>query len=288
MPLPSQPGRRRVRAAFAALAALAALVVLAATAATAAKPTPLAVQEMGHGSPTIVLVHSIGGDRGDWSGVAPKLATRHRVLLVELPGHGQSPALTGPPTVGAVADALERTLAEYKVEKAILVGHSYGALVVLEDAADHPKRAKGIVAVDATTYTGADSDRIAEADKVLRERYPVFLSAVFPAMTKDATTADSLLARANRVDATLLAEYFRDSWREDLRPKIHAMKAPIHLVATEALWPSAESWTSARQRLGYATAGPAVGHRVVDSAHMIAMDQPDSLAAIIESVAANP
>lgn len=276
------PRRHRVARIF------AALCLLGASAALAGKPAPLAVQELGSGSPAIVLVHSIGGDRGDWSAVAPKLAAHHRVLLVELPGHGQSPAPSDSPTVAATAAALERTLTERKVEHAILVGHSYGALVVLETAAEHPKRASGIVSVDAMTFTGAGEDQIADADKVLRDRYPVFLSAVFPAMTKDATSADSLLARANRVNAALLSAYFRDSWHEDLRPTIRSLKTPVHLVATEALWPSAESWTSARKRLGYETAGPAVGHRVVDSAHMIAMDQPDSLAAIIEAVAAHP
>lgn len=271
------------------LIAAAALVALAAAVpALAEKAAPLAVQELGKGSPAIVLVHSIGGDRGDWSAVAPKLAERHRVLIVELPGHGQSPPPDGAPSVDGAAASLTRTLADRKVEHAILVGHSYGALVALQTAVGQPKRAAAVIAVDAATYTPADSERVAEADRVLKERYSVFLSAVYPAMTKNAATGDSLIARAERVDAATLTGYFRDSWREDLRPRIRSLKTPIHLVATEGLWPSAESWTSARKRLGYETAGPAEGHRVADSAHMIALDQPDSLTAIIEAVAAHP
>ncbi|HET7499189.1 MAG TPA: alpha/beta fold hydrolase [Candidatus Eisenbacteria bacterium] len=279
MPIPS---RTRFGAATAALA-----LVLAAS-ALAGKPAPLAVQESGSGSPTIVLVHSIGGDRNDWSAVAPRLAEHHRVLIVELPGHGQSPAPDGAPTVEGASASLAKTLADRKVEHAILVGHSYGALVALKTAADQPKRARAVVAVDAATYTPADSVRIAEADRVLRERYTVFLSAVYQAMTKNPATGDSLLARAMRVEPSVLTEYFHDSWREDLRPAIRSLKTPVHLVATEGLWPSAESWTSARKRLGYETAGPAEGHRVAESAHMVALDQPDSLAAIIEAVAAHP
>jgi pimeloyl-ACP methyl ester carboxylesterase len=279
--------RRRSAPAAAAWALFAWLVFALAAPALGAK-APLAVQELGSGKPAIVLVHSIGGDRSDWSAVAPKLAERHRVLIVELPGHGQSPAPAGAPTVEGTAAALLKTLDEFKVERAILVGHSYGALVALRAAADKPKRAAAIVAVDAGTFTPADSERIAEADKVLRERYPVFLSAVYQAMTRNAATGDSLFARAQRVEPAILTEYFRDSWREDLRPTIRPMKTPVHLVATAGLWPEAESWTSARKRLGYETAGPAVGHRVADSAHMVALDQPDSLASIIEAVAAKP
>lgn len=268
--------------------AAAALCLVLAASALAGKPATLAVSESGSGSPTIVLVHSIGGDRNDWSAVAPRLAEHHRVLIVELPGHGQSPPPDGTPTVDGAAASLAKTLADRKVEHAILVGHSYGALVALKTAAEQPKRARAVVAVDAATYTPADSERIAEADRVLRERYTVFLSAVYQAMTKNPETADSLFARAMRVEPSVLTEYFHDSWREDLRPAIRSLKTPVHLVATEGLWPSAESWTSARKRLGYETAGPAEGHRVAGSAHMVALDQPDSLAAIIEAVAAHP
>lgn len=279
----------RIRSArAAAVSALSAAIALVMAACALGARAPLAVQELGSGKPVIVLVHSIGGDRSDWSAVAPKLAEHHRVLIVELPGHGQSPPPAGAPTVEGAAVALRKTLDDLKVDHAILVGHSYGALVALRVAADKPKRAAAVVAVDAGTFTPADSERIAEADKVLRERYPVFLSAVYQAMTKNAATGDSLFAHAQRVEPAVLTEYFRDSWREDLRPAIRSMKTPIHLVATDGLWPPAESWTSARKRLGYETAGPAQGHRVADSAHMVALDQPDSLASIIESVAARP
>jgi pimeloyl-ACP methyl ester carboxylesterase len=282
---------RRIGILLAAGAMLVLGAGIAAAGARSPAPKPaasLAVQESGSGSPTIVLVHSIGGSRSDWGAVAPRLAAHHRVLVVELPGHGKSPASEGPPTVEKAAALLSRTLAERNVEHAVLVGHSYGALVALKTALEQPKRAAVVVAVDAATYTPADSERIANADKVLRERYPIFLSAVYLAMTRNAATGDSLLARAQNVDRKALTEYFQDSWREDLRPTIKQLKTPIHLVATEGLWPAGESWTSARKRLGYETAGPAEGHRVANSAHMVPLDQPDSLAAIIESVAARP
>jgi pimeloyl-ACP methyl ester carboxylesterase len=263
--------------------------VLFALAASAGGTSPsggLAAVEAGTGSPAIVLIHSIGGDRGDWSRVAPLLVARHRVVLVDLPGHGAS-ALTGKPTVRGAAAALSRTLADRHVERAILVGHSYGALVALQAAVDHPKRALAVVAVDAATYPPADSERIASAEQMLSERYSVFVQAVFSAMSNDARRGDTLAARAALVPHDVLTGYFRDAWREDLRPRIRSLKTPIHLVATEALWPNKESWTSARRRLGYESAGPAVGRRVPDSGHMVAIDQPDSLAAIIESVAAS-
>jgi len=260
-------------------------LVLAATAS--AKPIPLAVQEQGAGAPAIVLVHSIGGDHSDWNAVVPELAARHRVLVVDLPGHGQSPAPEGQPTVERTAAALTKTLSERKVDRAVLVGHSYGGLVALRAALDQPKRVLAVVTVEAPTYTPADADRLVQMDTYLRDRYSAFVSAVYETMSNDPALSESLIVRASRVEPAILSDYFRDSWREDLRPAIRKLKVALHVVATPSLWPDAESWTSARRRLGYETAGPAQGHRVRSSGHVVAMDQPDTLVAIIESVVAS-
>jgi len=131
----------------------AAALLLAAGAALAADR--IASEIRGAGSPTIVLIHSLGGDRSDWDPVASALAKRHRLLLVDLPGHGGS-AAPEKATVKAAAQALEQVLARNKVTGALLVGHAYGALVALEIAASRPKLAAAVVVVDGTTYTQAD------------------------------------------------------------------------------------------------------------------------------------
>ena len=262
------------------LAWAAALLILAGVLGAA---DPIAFETQGDGAPPIVLIHTIGGDRSDWNLVAPALAKRHRLLIVDLPGHGRS----APPeksTVEEAAKRVDQVLSRNKVNGALLVGHSYGALVALEVAAEHPKRAAAVVAIDAATYTLADSAQIASAKMMLRERYSVFLHAIFERMTTDRARSDSLVAHASRVKQEVLSEYFHDAWQADLRPRVKGMKTPVHVVLTEMLWPSAESWTSARTRLGYQTAGPAQGHRIAESAHFVALDQPDSLVQVIERI----
>lgn len=277
----ARPARRGPSLAARRLILLALAGALAAGAAGTADP--MASYTMGAGSPPIVLIHTIGGDRSDWNLVAPALAKRHRLLIVDLPGHGQS----APPektTVAEAAKRLEKVLSQNKVTGALLVGHSYGALVALELAADHPKRAAAVVAIDAATYTMADSVQLTSAKLMLRERYSVFLHAIFERMTSDPARSDSLVAHAARVKQEVLSDYFHDAWKTDLRPRVKGMKTPVHVVLTEMLWPQAESWTGARTRLGYQTAGPAQGHRIMDSAHFIALDRPDTLVQVIEQI----
>ena len=243
-------------------------------------PPGLAFSSSGQGEPTLVLIHGAGQDRHMWDRVTPLLETRHRVVRVDLPGHGESPQVT-PFSLKEVASALDRTLDREKVKKAVLVGQSYGAWVALEEAAAHPSRASGIVPIDLPTYILADSERIGNLEMLLRDRYPVFVAGVFQQMSKDTSQIDSVVAKAEAVPRDVMSAYFRESWHMDLRPRIKKVKQPIMVVLTDDSWSAAESWSSARKRLGYETAGPAIGKRFSGSGHLVPLDRPDSLAAAI-------
>ena len=218
-------------------------------------------------------------DRSSWDRVASLLEKRHKLVVVELPGHGASVPLSKV-SVTAVAAELDRTLRREKIKNPVLVGHSYGALVALEEAAASGK-VRGVVSIDLATYVDADSERIANLVDLMDHRYPLFVRGVFSSMTRDSSQIDSLIAKAQRVPQPILSEYFHDVWRTDLRPRIRTLKTPVLLVATDQTWRTTETWETARERLGYVTAGPVTGRRVFGSAHLVPMDQPDTLAAAI-------
>jgi pimeloyl-ACP methyl ester carboxylesterase len=245
---------------------------------------PLAISERGRGDPAIVLIHGLGEDGHLWDRVAPTLWQRHRLVIVDLPGHGRSAPLSSA-SVSAVSEALDRTLQDRKVKGALLVGHSYGGLVALEEAGAHPERAAGVVSIDLATYVPVDSEQIASLDQILTQRYTVFVDGIFRKMTRDSTQIDSVVAKAFRVPQPVLSDYFRNYWRTDLRPVIRQMKTPILVVVTANTWPPQESWASARERLGFETAGAAVGRRISNSGHLIPIDQPDTLVTAIEEFA---
>ncbi len=82
--------------------------------------------------PPLVLVHGLGGNRGSWRRVAAALAAHREVVALDLPGFGASAPLPGPPTVAALADALEAFVDRHGLRGAALVGSSLGARLVLE------------------------------------------------------------------------------------------------------------------------------------------------------------
>ncbi|MGH7751645.1 MAG: alpha/beta fold hydrolase, partial [Gemmatimonadales bacterium] len=106
-----------------------------------------AVWEAGTG-PTVVLVHGAGDYAGAWALVAPQLARRYRVLIPDLPGHGESEPASGPLKLGQVLNGLEALLEQRGgTEPVILVGNSLGGWVALLYAQRHPDRVNRVVSV---------------------------------------------------------------------------------------------------------------------------------------------
>jgi pimeloyl-ACP methyl ester carboxylesterase len=104
----------------------------------------LASDRAGRGDP-LLLLHGIGSTRDDFSALLPRLAERHDVLSLDLPGHGGSPAGTWPPTVAALTDAVEADLTERGLRRVHVLGNSLGARIAIELAARH--RARSVVAL---------------------------------------------------------------------------------------------------------------------------------------------
>jgi len=121
-----------------------------------------AAHELDAKKPSVVFVHGAGLDHS-WFGLQSRYFGYHgrNVLAVDLPGHGRS---DGPPldSIGAMAQWIFELLHSVKIEKASLVGHSMGALVVLECAARYPELVERI-ALLGVTYPMKVSDAFLDA-----------------------------------------------------------------------------------------------------------------------------
>ncbi|GAC1529681.1 MAG: alpha/beta hydrolase [Ramlibacter sp.] len=86
------------------------------------------------GRPTVVFIHGVLNDHSVW-GLQSRYLANHgwNVLAVDLPGHCRS-AGDAPTTVEAGADFIAGLLDAAGVERAALVGHSWGSLIALEAA----------------------------------------------------------------------------------------------------------------------------------------------------------
>ncbi len=105
-----------------------------------------------HGDParlSFVLVHGLASNARMWDGVASSLAASgHRVVTVDLRGHGRSSKPDGPYDVPTVAGDLAVLIAGLELDRPVVAGQSWGGNVVVELAARQPDAIRGIVCVD--------------------------------------------------------------------------------------------------------------------------------------------
>ena len=96
----------------------------------------------------VVLLHGFGGSAEEWtrSGVLQALAADHRVLALDLPGHGRSGKPHDPAKYGLeMVEDVVRLLDHLKIRKAHVVGYSMGARLTAKLMVAHPERLSSIV-----------------------------------------------------------------------------------------------------------------------------------------------
>lgn len=143
----------------------------------------LHVVEQGAGSPLLVL-HGFTGSSASMAGVAAALADRHRVVRVDLLGHGRSDA---PRELAAYAMArctaqLAGVLDALAIPRAHLLGYSMGGRIALALAAFHPERVASALLVGARAGFEDPVERAARArdderlaDQIERDGVPAFV-----------------------------------------------------------------------------------------------------------------
>ncbi len=102
----------------------------------------------GKGSHTFVFVHGWSCHLGFWREQIPLLADKARLVLIDLPGHGQSDKPQTTYTMDFFAEAVLAVLRDAKVDKAIFIGHSMGAAVLCRVHHHAPEKVAALVSVD--------------------------------------------------------------------------------------------------------------------------------------------
>jgi len=132
-------------------------VLVAASAAVAGTPgvvpsvdgTPIAYEVHGCGEPTLILVHGWSCDARYWREQLAHFASRHRVVTVDLAGHGHSGVGRKEYTMRAFGEDVRAVADVVGGDQLILVGHSMGGLVIAEAARLLPGRVLGLIGVDS-------------------------------------------------------------------------------------------------------------------------------------------
>jgi pimeloyl-ACP methyl ester carboxylesterase len=108
----------------------------------------------------VVLLHGFLENSTMWNALVPEFSKKHRVITIDLLGHGQTGCLGYIHTMEDMADAVHAVLGELRIRKAIFAGHSMGGYVALAFAELYPEMVKGIVLQNSTSRADSDERKL--------------------------------------------------------------------------------------------------------------------------------
>lgn len=97
--------------------------------------------------PVLLLLHGVACDHQTWDRVIAPLAKNHTVIAPDLLGHGQSARPRGDYSLGAYANGLRDLLSILDVDRATIVGHSFGGGVAMQFAYQFPELTERLILV---------------------------------------------------------------------------------------------------------------------------------------------
>lgn len=250
-------------------------------------------------APVLVLLHAIATSSAMWEPQIAALSRRFRVIAVDLPGHGQSPALAGQPSVADFADAVADALAPLCAEPAVYVGLSFGSMIAQQIGARHPGRVAGLVLSNGVAYApppvgAAWQDRIAaaEAEGMASQVGPTLSRWFTPEFLANADQANAeAVARIGQLVADTTVEGYCQAARAiaalDNRALLPTITVPTLVLAGEG-----DTAAPAETVATIAAAIPGARYQVLPGAHLVNIEHSETytrlLAAFVDGLSGPP
>ena len=244
------------------------------------KGVQLAYDDQGAGKPVFVFVHGVTGNRSNFAPQASYFSRRHRVVAVDLRGHGESDKPEGPYPITAYADDIAYIIAQLELGKVVAVGHSMGGDIVLQLAVSYPDHVAAIVMLDPDQFvfpsevrTGYEAIRKAlEAGNQEPWRQQLTTYGFLP--TSDRKLVEDMIAVTMATPSHIAARAFHGILQFDGKTLAEQCKVPaLHLMPADPSNPP----HLMSQWLPHVVNGMVVG-----AGHFIQLEVPEQVNAMIE------
>jgi pimeloyl-ACP methyl ester carboxylesterase len=243
------------------------------------------------GQPGVVLVHGGAAHAGWWDHIAPFLAADHRVVAIDLSGHGDSDR-RAEYSLATWADEVLAVAARESVGRPVIAGHSMGGFVGLTAAKLHGDSVRGVVAIDSPVRemspeakTWLAGNPTMPNHKVHPDRQTVI--ARFRTLPEDEAGVEYI--RRHIADQSVREVEGGWSWAFDPQIFVSAQMEPEDLAsaATEVALVRGErgmATTDITSSVAAILGGHVPVTLVPDAGHHIMLDQPIALIALLQTL----
>lgn len=145
------------------------------------KNTKIRFRDSGKGR-TVVLLHGFLERLEMWEDFESVLNKNHRVISIDLLGHGETESAGYIHTMDAMADYVKAVLNHLKLRKYVLIGHSMGGYVSLALAEKYPDNILGLCLFHSTSISDSDEKKKARNIAIInaKENHKSFIRKAIP------------------------------------------------------------------------------------------------------------
>lgn len=246
-------------------------------------------REAGSGFP-LVLIHGMGGGSAAWEAQYDGLSDRYRVIGWDGPGFGGSDEFPNDrPVVADYARVLAGFLDALDIERAHLVGHSFGGILICAHARRQPGRVASLALLQAVVgYQALDMtpERRAEMEQSRHDQIASMTPGQFARIRAESAMADGasedMIKRAARISYSTRPRGYLQQWaamfQADIFDELAAgVTAPSLFVSGGQ---DATSTGAARDRIAAAMPGIQIAE-VARSGHVIYMEAAAELNSLL-------
>jgi N-formylmaleamate deformylase len=266
-----------------------------------AAPTPshpsFAVWVVGSGPP-MILIPGLGCSGEVWNGALARWSSRYQLHVITLAGFAGQPSI-GAPLLDRVRDDLLRYIADQRLGRPVVVGHSLGGFLAWWLGATAPDRLGPIVAVEGVPFLsdlfapGATADSAKpQADMMRRmlaglspEQFAAQNRAQLATMITGREQLDRVAAQSARSDPAAVGQAVYELMTTDLRDIVALVRAPALLVLGDALGAQAARAVGERQL------AKVRDHRVAvieGARHFVMLDAPEAFFGAVDAFLEEP
>jgi pimeloyl-ACP methyl ester carboxylesterase len=219
----------------------------------------------GSGEPVLVFVHGWSCDRSYWRAQTDHFAASHRVVAVDLGGHGESGLGRRDWTMTAFGGDVRAVVEALALRKVVLVGHSMGGHVIIEATQLMPDRVAALILVD--TFGNVDQRMSAET----LERFLAPMRADFRGTTEawvrrrlfvgwsDPKLVERIARDMAAAPAAVGISAMEHVRRYDEGAALAAMRVPVRIINADLFPTNLEAARRRKPDVSLAVM-PAVGH----------------------------